>query len=369
MTAQMVMEIPAQRTVTYPILIGSNLLDDPEQWLPQDWQRQQIIIITDDTVGKIYGGKLAKFKLPILSFPAGESSKSHAIKQNLEEKMIHHQCDRATIILALGGGVVGDIAGFIAATYMRGISYIQIPTTLLAMVDSSVGGKTGINTASGKNLIGAFWHPMAVVADIQCLLTLPDAHIINGLIEATKMFLTNDRIQFEYINYHIKNILDKNIEILKYIVEKSIKIKMHIVMHDEKEKHQRMILNFGHTIGHALEKLSNYTLLHGYAVALGILVEAKISQLLGILAVEEYKIIRLFFLKLDISGKQLKKFDVDHIIQTTHMDKKIMRYHVRYVLLRSIGQVSHKDNIFAHTVKDEIVKRALIEVSEEAYDG
>src|SRR5476651_340209 len=157
-----------------------------------------MVIITDNTVKKLYGLNLQKclkkagHHCLLLSFPAGEKFKNNKTKQTIEDAMLQHRCDRDTLILALGGGVVGDLAGYIAATYMRGVSYIQIPTTLLAMVDSSVGGKTGINTSQGKNLIGSFWQPILVVADLQCLMTLPDVQIINRLIEAIKIFLTND---------------------------------------------------------------------------------------------------------------------------------------------------------------------------------
>ncbi len=365
---QISMKIPAQQAFSYPIHVGSNLLLQPEKWLPADGRGKQWVIITDDTVNKIYGenlsGILKESNPLILSFLPGEKSKNQQTKQYLEEQMIQHHCNRETVIVALGGGVVGDMAGFIAATYMRGISYIQIPTTLLAMVDSSVGGKTGINTPQGKNLIGAFWQPFCVVADMNCLTTLPQIHIINGLIEVIKMFLTNSDTYFHYVSNHIDNILNKDIKILENIVEKAIKIKVNIVSSDEKENNQRMILNFGHTIGHALEKITQYTLLHGYAVALGMLVEAKIAQLLGFLSYEDYNAIRLLLLKLNISGNQLKEIHSDAIIQATKTDKKIKDNKVRYVLLKKIGQVYHENNTFAHPVSDEIVAKSLLEVSE-----
>ncbi len=195
-TKPIMMNIPASKAFTYPILVASDLLAHPEKWLPTDWQKKRLVIITDDNVNKIYGKHLSTIleqaKPLLLSFMPGEKSKNSQIKLNLEQRMIQAHCDRDTLILALGGGVVGDIAGFIAATYMRGISYIQIPTTLLAMVDSSVGGKTGINVPQGKNLIGAFWQPTCVIADMNCLSTLPQVHLINGLIEAIKMFATSD---------------------------------------------------------------------------------------------------------------------------------------------------------------------------------
>lgn len=363
---QILMKLPPQSPIHYTIHIGENFLQHPGQWLPDDYHNKKIVIITDDTVSKLYGlqlsSALAAHKPLLLSFAAGEQSKSASIKQTLDEKMIEHHCTRQTLILALGGGVVGDMAGFVASTYMRGIPYIQIPTTLLSMVDSSVGGKTGINTSQGKNLIGAFWQPQSVIADINCLASLPQTHIINGLVEAIKMFLTNNKIQFETVTQHLDHVLAKNKETLISIVQQAVKIKADIVMADEKENHQRMILNFGHTIGHAIEKVMNYNLLHGYAVALGILVEAKISQLSGLLSADEYQIIKSLFSRLEIMGNQLQKMSAEQIIQATKFDKKIASSEVRYVLLKNIGEVYVKDNQFVHPVADKLVERAIREV-------
>lgn len=365
---QMMMKIPAQQATTYSIMIESHLLDHPDQWLPRDCYNKKLVIITDDNVKKQYGerlfDKLNKSKPLLLSFSPGEKSKNYQTKQYLEEQMIQSDCNRETIILSLGGGVVGDMAGFIAASYMRGISYIQLPTTLLAMVDSSIGGKTAINMPQGKNLVGAFWQPMGVVADLNCLTTLSDTHLINGLVEALKMFMISDVDYFNYANQHLDKILHRDSAILQNIVQQAMKIKIGVVSKDEKENNQRVILNFGHTIGHALEKISNYNLLHGYAVALGILVEAKISQLLGFLSSDAYQMIQSLFLRLNISGLQLKGFDFESIIQTTKRDKKIKSDHVRYVLLKAIGQVCNDDDSFTYPVSDEIVKKALFNVSE-----
>lgn len=365
---KIMMQIPAGQAISYPILIEENLLATPDKWLPKDWRDKNLVIITDDNVKKYYGRnllrKLKEFKPLLLSFSPGEVSKNYHIKQSLEEQMIQHHCNRGSIIIALGGGVVGDIAGFISSTYMRGIPYIQIPTTLLAMVDSSIGGKTGINTTQGKNLIGTFWQPTCVVVDMNCLATLPKAHLINGLIEALKMFMTNDKKYFAYTSNIIDKILQRDIAALTNIVQQSIKIKIGIVSKDEKENNLRMVLNFGHTIGHAIENVTNYTLLHGYAVALGILVEAKISQLLGLLSCEEYQIIKTILFKLNISAHQLKTINAEAIIHATKVDKKRSAGNVRYILLKEIGQAYTNENMIAHSVPDEIVRRALAQINE-----
>jgi 3-dehydroquinate synthase len=369
MTIPLDVALPAKVASSYPIRIGLGLLEDITAWIPKSISA--VVIITDHHVRKLYAPLLeralerAGYKTLLLTFPAGEKSKNNRTKAKLEEQMLAQGCGRDSFIIALGGGVVGDLAGFIAATYMRGIPYIQIPTTLLAMVDSSVGGKTGINTPQGKNLIGAFWQPTAVISDIHCLKTLSKHQMINGLIEALKMFLTSDAASLHYLQEHVSAILDCDEAILSNIVLRAVTIKADIVASDERENHQRAILNCGHTIGHALEQLSNYQLLHGYAVALGILVEAKIAQLMGYLAEKQYVVIRSIFNRLDILTSELEQFDVNAVIQSTQSDKKKQAGLVRYVLLKDIGCVYEINNQFVHPVPDEIVRRAFLAISKE----
>ncbi len=370
MTNQIPVKIPARKNFSYPIFMQSGLLKKSSLWLPRNVNT--IIIITDNTVKKFHARSLMRDlknkknrKVLLISFPAGEKSKNDQTKQYIEKQMLRYHCRRDTLILALGGGVVGDLAGYVAATYMRGIDYLQLPTTLLAMVDSSIGGKTGINTPQGKNLIGAFWQPKAVVVDVNCLKTLSKKQLINGLIEALKIFLTNHANSFSYLQNNLEKILVRDEKILKNIIYRAVKIKANIVSQDEKENNQRMILNFGHTIGHALEKISNYNLLHGFAVAYGILLEAKIAQLLGFLANKNYMLIKSVLLKLGISGAGLKKFAVKKLIQATKLDKKVRTGKVRYVILSGIGQVHKNYNIVAHPVSDKLVKKAYLEVTTE----
>jgi 3-dehydroquinate synthase len=369
MVSQIVVKIPALPHSSYPILINFGLLENPAIWLPTNINVSKLVIITDTTVKKIYGDSLLRIlkkqghKIFLFSFPAGEKSKNHKIKQYIEEQMLRQHCGRDTLILALGGGVVGDLAGYIAATYMRGIAYIQIPTTLLAMLDSSIGGKTGIDMPQGKNLIGTYWQPKAVVADMYCLRTLSKKQIINGLIEALKMFLTNDKNKFIYAKKNLKNILNGDDKILKKIIYHAAKIKADIVSQDEKECNQRMILNFGHTIGHALEQISHYKMLHGFAVAYGILVESKIAQLLNLLDNENYFVIQSLLSQIGIMGKDLKKFDINKIIQVTKLDKKVKTDKVHYVLLSSLGEVYTDHKNVVHSVTDTIVKEAFLQLT------
>lgn len=365
MATQIEIVLPGAVASSYQIQIGSGLLDNILHWMPKSVG--VVVIITDDYVKKQYAYlienvlKKAGYKVLLLSFPCGEKSKNSRTKAKLEEKMLENGCGRDSVILAVGGGVVGDLAGFIAATFMRGIPYIQIPTTLLAMVDSSVGGKTAIDTPQGKNLIGAFWQPIAVISDIQCLKTLPQKQIINGLIEALKIYLTSDVDSLDYLQEHLEEILKGNDETLATLVHRAVKLKAEIVQQDEKEHHQRAILNFGHTIGHALEILSDYQLLHGYAVALGILVEAKIAQLMGHLEQKQYRLIQSILERLYILASDLKTFDVEAVIKNTQLDKKNRAGLVHYVLLNNVGGVYEKNNQFAHPVPDDVVRRAFVD--------
>lgn len=349
---------------SYPIQIGVQLLDI-DSWFPLATTYHNIVIISDHTVKKYYGLHLQKhlqhkkINTLLLSFPAGDKYKNYQTKQKIENAMQQQQCGKDTLILALGGGVVGDIAGFIAATYMRGIPYIQIPTTLLSMVDSSVGGKTGINTQYGKNLIGSIYPPIGVIADITLLQSLSKKHLINGLIEAIKMFLTHDVNSFLFTKKHLSNILNGDHELLTNIVKRAVTIKANIVKKDEREQNERNVLNFGHTIGHALEKISHYRLLHGYAVAYGILVESNISHILGLLSSDQLLIIKNLLARLGIKDSALKKYDITKLIQATKNDKKVRSGKVHYSLLQKIGMAHTTNNTYLHPVNDKIVRQAL----------
>lgn len=352
----------------YPILIGLSLLDNCS-WVPKAKFRQ-FVIVTDSNIKKLYGIRLKKelcalghFVL-LFSFKAGEKNKNYKTKQIIERAMYKYHCDRDTLILALGGGVVGDLAGFIAATFFRGIAYIQIPTSLLAMVDSSIGGKTAINTEFGKNIIGSIYRPISVVVDISLLKTLSKRHLINGLIECIKMFLTHDAKSFDYVASSFNSIIYGNAVALNELIVRAIRIKAAVVMRDEKDQAERNTLNFGHTIGHALEKLSNYSLLHGYAVAYGILVESTIAHLLGLLDFAALLTITQLIASLNIHGSDLKKYDFEQLILATKIDKKARFRKVNYVLLDQIGRVHVSQQQFVHEIDDYLVKQALEKVIE-----
>ncbi len=360
---------------SYPIFIGRDSSAQITKFLQKEFPHSTSVIITDENVKKLYGEKLRKeiknngHKVFLFSVPAGESSKSQKFKTIIEEKMLKLRIDRHSVIIALGGGVVGDLAGFIAATYMRGIPYIQVPTTLLSMVDSSIGGKTGIDTKQGKNLIGSFWHPRAVFVDPKYLKTLSQKHFINGLFEAVKVFMTSDAESFQYVEKYIDTILKRNDkrnynETLQEVVRSALKIKAGVVERDEREKGERMILNFGHTISHSLEKLSKYKMLHGYAVALGIIIEAGLAVDLGKLKVADHlRIKNLLINKMGIDLKILRAYKPREILDHSKNDKKAKNGKSRYVILKEIGKAYVSNNTFAHHVEDKAVIRVLSRIN------
>lgn len=358
-------KIPQKESATYEINLATGLLKNMSKLLKNLTPAEQYIIITDTNVKKMYGEKLladlkkSGLKADILAISAGEKSKSEAMHSKLTHALLQKKCGRNTIILALGGGVIGDIAGYTAATYMRGIPYIQIPTTLLAMIDSSIGGKVGIDTKFGKNLIGAFHQPIAVIADLDCLKKLPIEEVKNGLIEAVKIFITNDKSFFELAEKNVKKLLKKDVKLLEKIIGHAIELKRDIVEKDEKEANERMTLNFGHTIGHAVEQLFKFKVPHGYCVGLGILIESRMANILGTLHTEDFLKIRKLINALGIDEKLLSKFSPATVIKQASLDKKSKNGEAKYVVLEKIGSIKNDKTIFAHPVDSNIIKQAF----------
>ncbi|MBT4916819.1 3-dehydroquinate synthase [Candidatus Peregrinibacteria bacterium] len=274
---------------SYRIIIEKNISRQIPQYLEELELGKKYAIITDTIVEKLFAKKLQnalkrkKIKSEIFVIKKGETSKTLKTVEEVAIKMIEKGIDRHDAVIALGGGVVGDIAGFVAAIYMRGIPYIQVPTTLLAMVDSAVGGKTGVDLPVGKNLIGTITQPKAVFIDIAYLKGLPDKQVKSGLSEIIKYGVIKSKRLFKYIEKNLDDILKKDEEALKHIIKESIRIKTKIVEKDEQEGNLRMILNYGHTYGHALEKLSGYKLLHGFAISVGMVIMNKIAVERGLL--------------------------------------------------------------------------------------
>lgn len=364
MLNQINVRLPAQSAYSYPIILGNGCLTQLNELIGRVGKVSKILIISDEEVAKLYADKFLQYlslnhSTHLITFPSGEKNKSAENKAKIEEQMFQLQCDRHTLCVALGGGVVGDLVGFTAATYMRGIRVIQVPTTLLSMLDSSVGGKTAINTSYGKNIIGAFWQPSAVLMDIDFLQSLPQEQIINGLVEAIKIFLTFDKVYVEKCTNNIENIISLKHDVLIDIINRAVSLKAYVVEVDEKEQNLRMSLNFGHTVGHALEKITNFAVLHGYAVGYGILVEAKIAELLGLINQEDYQVIESLLAKINITKDYLKQFNSQGIVVAMRGDKKNSNQEIKVVLINEIGTMKNIDNQVAFPVAENVILQAI----------
>lgn len=349
----------------YNILLGAGVINDYKEWLPSPDECSTIVIITDKILENLHAKKFKEqldksgYKTLLFVVKAGEDSKSFAVKEKLELEMLKNKCDRKTILIAFGGGVIGDLTGFLAATYMRGIRFIQVPTTLLSAIDSSVGGKTGINTPYGKNLIGAIWQPIAVITDLDLLKTLPQMHLVNGLIEAIKIFLTLDLKSFNYFVKNLNKILKRDEKVLQSVIRRSVKLKAQVVRLDEREENLRMILNFGHTVGHAIEKSSNYEILHGLCVGMGILVEAKIAVLMNKLEDGNFAVIKSLLLKLGLNQDMLSQFNKEELINNMLIDKKNKNGGIHAIILNGLGSVYTENGRFATKIESTTIHKAF----------
>ena len=328
---------------SYPIYIGSDLIDRPELFEACS-KASSIYIVTNTTVAPLYAERLSKTlatfgkSVRTITLPDGESFKDWKNLQAIFDELLKHGADRQTVLVALGGGVIGDMTGFAAASFMRGIRFIQVPTTLLSQVDSSVGGKTGINHPLGKNMIGAFHQPVAVVADLNTLKTLPPRELSAGLAEVIKHGAIADASFLDWIEANTNALLACDIEAMSYAVLRSCEIKSAVVSADEREGGVRATLNFGHTFGHAIEAGMGYgEWLHGEAVACGMVMGAKLSCLLQkITQADVDRLTRIIHaMHLPITAP---KFGAERYIELMQVDKKAEGGQIRYVLLEQIGK-------------------------------
>ena len=328
---------------SYPIYIGSDLIDRPELFEACS-KASSIYIITNTTVAPLYAERLSKTlatfgkSVRTITLPDGESFKDWKNLQTIFDELLKHGADRQAVLVALGGGVIGDMTGFAAASFMRGIRFIQVPTTLLSQVDSSVGGKTGINHPLGKNMIGAFHQPVAVVADLNTLKTLPPRELSAGLAEVIKHGAIADASFLDWIEANTNALLACDIEAMSHAVLRSCEIKSAVVSADEREGGVRATLNFGHTFGHAIEAGMGYgEWLHGEAVACGMVMGAKLSCLLQkITQADADRLTRIIHaMHLPITAP---KFGAERYIELMQVDKKAEGGQIRYVLLEQIGK-------------------------------
>ena len=332
----------------YTIHIDNWNLDLAKDIIQKHCQEEKLYIITNTTVKKLYQKKLRPLFSPNLkaiwiTIPDGERYKRLSSCEKIHEELILKKANRSSLILALGGGVVGDIAGFVAATYMRGIAYIQMPTTLLAQVDSSVGGKTGVDLKAGKNLVGAFYQPKAVIVLTHFLKTLTKKEMINGLAEVIKYALIADNHLFYYLDTHYENIFKHDTQTLDKIIHLCLSIKANIVAKDEKENDQRALLNFGHSIGHAIELLKNYkNIKHGEAVAMGMVYASELSSSLGFLAKNDLLAIKLLITKMGLVTAWPSFTKTAYKIALLK-DKKAQDENIRFICLTKIGKAHIED--------------------------
>jgi 3-dehydroquinate synthase len=344
----------------YPIVIREGILAE----IGEDLRRKEIAkryaVVADEHVGELYGGELlgslarAGLAAELLTFPRGEASKNLATVGDLASRLARLGFDRKDGLIALGGGVAGDITGFLAAVYMRGIPFVQVPTTLLAQVDSSVGGKTGVDIPEGKNLVGVFYQPRAVYIDTRALLTLSAAEILNGLAEVIKYGVIYDAAFFELLAHRRQDILRRDLDILEEVIARCCTIKAEVVAADEREADLRRILNFGHTIGHAVEAASGYALAHGQAVAIGMVAAAELAAARGGFSRAEAdrlrEVIAAFGLPVTIPG-DLEPAVVKSYLKT---DKKTVGGRPFFVLPTRIGAVT-----ITGDVADELIEQVI----------
>ena len=341
---------------SYTVLIGSGILSQTGQRLKELGYSDKAVIITNPVVKKLYSTIVrqslvhAGYKTTVLEVPDGEAYKSLESAGKLYQHLAEFGAERSTPILALGGGVIGDLAGFVTATYMRGVPLVQLPTTLLAQCDSSIGGKTAVNHGQLKNEIGAFYQPKITIADIITLKTLPQEELTSGLCEVIKHAVIKDERFFNYLEKHLDLIKALDDNVLEAIVAKSAQNKAQVVEIDEKDIGLRNILNFGHTVGHAVESVTNFRVTHGQAVAIGMVAAAKIAVELAILDSGNVTRLKNLLEKAGLMTK-LPLTEVKMVIQAMRYDKKVQSGKIRFVLPQTIGQVFITDDVSSALVE------------------
>ncbi len=350
----------------YPVTVAAGSLGRLEELVTGVTRAgNRVAIITDANVGATYGARVAA-AFPgalVLTIPAGERHKTRDTWARLTDDLLAAGLGRDTTIVALGGGVVGDLAGFVAATYMRGVSLIHVPTSLLAMVDASVGGKTGVDTPAGKNLVGAFHRPAAVVIDPAVLETLPAEHLRAGFAEIVKHGVVADADYFEMAAAFVERWpLSKSqaagLPDLTQLIMRSVEIKAAIVSRDEREAGLRKVLNFGHTIGHAIEAATSYETLHGEAVAIGLVAEARVAERVGVAKSGTARVIERVCRAAGLPTS-VPAVPLDVLIGFTRADKKARAGRVEYALPKRIGEMAGSDRGWTVAVEDTVVREAL----------
>ena len=356
------MNITCDRKPCYDIVFSADFDDLIAELSGFHIAERKVAVITDTNVKELYGEQIMALldgnckKSVLYAFEPGEEHKTLDTVKDIYRFLIEEKFDRKDLLLALGGGVTGDITGYTAATYLRGIDFIQIPTTLLAQADSSIGGKTGVDFEGYKNMVGAFYMPKLVYMNVSTLKTLSDRQFYSGFAEIMKHGLIKDAVFYEWLLDHMYEICDREPETLLEMVEKSSLIKKLVVEKDPTEKGDRALLNFGHTIGHAIEKYKNFTMTHGECVALGAVAAAFISWKHEWLSMEEYYEIRDMFVPFNLPIS-IEGIDPEEILRLTRSDKKVEGNHIKFILLKKVGKA-----VIDKTVSDQDILNALNEI-------
>lgn len=362
---QLVVEIPQRQ---YPIFVAEGLLADTQklrELLLARIQGRQVAIITNKVVAPLYLDALLEaldgLQVDVMQMDDGEAEKNLQVYQQTMDFLLAARHNRSTCLIALGGGVVGDLCGFVAATFQRGVDFVQIPTTLLAQVDSSVGGKTAVNHPQGKNMIGAFHQPVAVLADTATLGTLPSREYAAGLAEVVKYGVIEDAAFFEFLEQHSDDLLAKDGAVLSQVILRCCAIKAEVVSADERESGRRAILNYGHTFGHGIEKLCGYgQWLHGEAVAIGMVMAARLS--VAVAGLDESVVMRLTALlrrlglptALDQASRKVAT--IEAMMDVMGLDKKVVDGRLRFIVASQLGQVQVRDDIDADVVRNVLAQ-------------
>ncbi|HRU39581.1 MAG TPA: 3-dehydroquinate synthase, partial [Candidatus Goldiibacteriota bacterium] len=345
---------------TYSVHVGTSLIGRVGALMRPLTSGNKVLVVSNNKVFGLYGKRLldglkGRFKAAVCLLNDGEKYKTLAAAEKVALSCAQNGLDRKSSVIALGGGVIGDIAGFAAAIYMRGIGYVQVPTTLLAQVDSSVGGKTGVDMKYGKNMLGAFHQPMIVVADVSALSTLNEEEFKNGLSEAIKHGIIMDEPLFRFFENNVRSIAARDKQAMVHIVERSVADKALVVSKDEKESGLRAILNYGHTVGHAIEAAGGYSSIkHGQAIVMGMIIAARMAYKMGVCDVKtvnrQIQMFNLFNLI-----KPLKNLKISSIIKRLYNDKKAVNGKIRFVLTKKIGCATLIESAEIKRIKEELV--------------
>lgn len=341
---------------SYPVMVEPGLLQRLPALAAEVLPNHRLVVITDRTVARAV---IHPLEVPTLVVAPGESSKSRARWSALTDRMLDLGYGRDSAIVAIGGGVIGDLAGFVASTYLRGIPWLSVPTSLLAMVDAAIGGKTGVNAHQGKNLVGAFHPPAAVLADPAVLATLHPEHLGAGLVEAVKHGVVADPGYFSWLGEHAEGLLARDVALMTELVTRSVAIKAELVAEDEREQGRRAILNAGHTVGHAIERVSGYTVIHGNAVAIGLVVEALLAHRLGLAERALAPTIRLALEQFDRPTMLDPAWDDESLLEAMRHDKKSRAESLRFSLPVKIGKMAGEDSNWTVPVSIETIRTVL----------